>query len=115
MLSKINCLKKKKDFERIFKKGKKFKEDFLVLVIAPNKMRRSRFGIVVSQKVSKKATIRNKIKRRIRALLRGKLDKSRKGNEGFDVVLVALPGLGTKTFQEMKTIIYEIFKKTKLF
>lgn len=115
MLPKINCLKKKKDFERIFKKGKKFKEDFLVLRVAPNKLKRNRFGIVVSREVSKKATIRNKLKRRIKALLQDKIYKSRKEDEGLDVVLVVSPGLEAKSFGELEKIIYEIFKKTKLF
>ena len=36
MLPKINRLKKQKDFERVYKKGKGYKEDFLFLKIVEN-------------------------------------------------------------------------------
>ena len=54
MLQKINRLKKKNDFEAVFKKGKSFKNSFLVLKTAPNKLEESRFGLVVSQKYQRK-------------------------------------------------------------
>lgn len=119
MLSKINRLTKKKDFEQIFKKGKGFKEDFLILKFAPNNLNQNRFGIVISQKISKKATTRNKIKRRIRQLIRAKLPKMKKGRYpetclGKDVALIALPGLENKDFWEIEETINKLFKKTKL-
>ena len=69
MLPKTNRLTKKKDFENVFKKGKGIKGDFLILRFVGNKTKTCRFGIVVSKKISKKATVRNKIKRRIRAAI----------------------------------------------
>ena len=62
MLSQQNQLKKKKDFEKVFKKGKGFKEDFLVLIFKKNNLNQSRFGFIVSKNFSKKANLRNKIK-----------------------------------------------------
>ena len=62
MLKKENRLKKKKDFERIYKKGRGFKGDSLFLKILENKEELTRIGIVVSKKVSKKAVQRNKLK-----------------------------------------------------
>ncbi len=111
MLSKINRLKKKKDFERVSKKGRSFKEDFLVLKIVSNNLKISRLGFVVSQKVSKQASQRNKIKRRLRELVRLKLPKLKKGIDG---VLIACPGLGTKDLWEMEKSINELFKKAKI-
>jgi ribonuclease P protein component len=111
MLPKINCLKKKKDFEQVFKKGKGFKEDFLILKYISSNLRESRFGIIVSQKVSKKATTRNKIKRRLRALISFKLPKIKKS---IDAVLVVLPGFENKDFWEAEEIINKLFEKAKL-
>ncbi|GAI32984.1 unnamed protein product, partial [marine sediment metagenome] len=62
MLNKRNRLKKKKDFDKVFKQGQGFKQDFLYLKIRKNNLKSSRFGFVVSKKFSKKAVIRNKIK-----------------------------------------------------
>ena len=50
-----NPKKKKKDFEKAFKNGKFFKENFLILKTTENNIKEDRFGFIVSQKVSKKA------------------------------------------------------------
>lgn len=113
MLSKKNRITKKNDFERIFKKGVGFKENFLILKTASNssQMKTSRFTFIVSRKISKKATIRNKIKRQLRELVRPQMDKIKKGIDG---VFIVLPGFGSKSFQEMKDTVNNLLKKAKL-
>lgn len=111
MLKKINCLKRKKDFERVFKKGKGFKEDFLILKFVKNNFKNSRFGIIVSQKISKKAFIRNKIKRRIKTLIHSRLPNIKKS---IDAVLIILPGLENQDFWELEATINKIFEKAKM-
>jgi len=112
MLPEIHRLKRKKDFERVFKEGKGgFKEDFLILKIIKNDLKVSRFGFVVSKNFSKKATLRNKIKRRLRELVKTKLTKIKKGIDG---VMIAQPGLEAKDFWEIEEIINKLFQKAKL-
>lgn len=111
MLPKANRLKKKKDFEKVFKEGKRFKEDFLFLKIRKNNLKVSRFGFVVSQKISKKATIRNKIKRRLRELVRLKLPKIKTGIDG---ALIVKEGLENKDFWEIEELMDKLFKKADL-
>ena len=65
MLPKINRIKKKKDFEIIFKKGASFRNNLFTLRFLKNSLGINRFGFVVSQKVSKKAVVRNKVRRRL--------------------------------------------------
>lgn len=108
MLSRINRLKKKKDIERVFKSGKGFKEDFLVLKLVKNDLKNSRFAFIIPQKVSKKATLRNKIRRRLSELVRLKIKKI-KG--GIDLVLLATPGLEEKDFWEVEEAVNKIFTK----
>jgi len=112
MLSKKNRLKKKKDFEEVLKKGKGFKEDFLVLKVKNNNLKTSRFGFIVSQKLSKKATVRNKIKRRLRECVRRVLPRIKKKVDG---VIITKPGLELRDFWEIEEIINQLFKKAKLF
>jgi len=111
VLPKPNRLQKNKDIEKVFKKGKKFKENFLVLKIAPNNLDKIRFGFIVPQKFFKKATLRNKIRRKLRELIALKLKKIRKG---IDVILIATPGLETKDFWEIDEVIDRLFKKARL-
>lgn len=110
MLPRPARLKKKKDIEKVLKTGRKFKEDFLILIICQNNLGKIRFSCIVSQAVSKKATIRNKLKRRLRELIQVKLNKMEKGIDG---IILALPGLETKDFWEIEGAINKLFKKAK--
>ena len=62
-LPKKNRLKKKKDFEEVFKKGKAVRGNFLFVRYLKNSLQFPRFAFVVSSKVSKKAVARNRIRR----------------------------------------------------
>jgi len=112
MLAKRNRLKNKKDLENVFKKGENFKEDFLILKVVPNSLNLIRFGFIVSPKISKKATLRNKIKRRLSQLIGLKLEKLKKG---IDAIFIALPGIEKKDFWEIEETIEKIFDKAKIF
>jgi len=111
MLPPKNRLKRKKDFGRVFREGESFEEDFLFLKIKKNNSGRKRFGFIVSQKVSKKAVLRNKVKRRLREVIRKKLPAIKSGIDG---VLVAKKGAEKKDFSEIKGVINKLFKKAKI-
>jgi ribonuclease P protein component len=110
MLPLKNRLKKKKDFDEVFKKGKGIEGFFLFLKIKNNGLEESRFGFIVSQKVSKKAVIRNKIKRRMRATIVSRKNFIKKG---LDIVFMARRGAERKSFLEIKEEIEFLLKKTK--
>lgn len=112
MLPQQNRLKKKRDFEKAFKKGKGFKEGFLFLKVASNGLKINRFGFVVGKIVSKKAVLRNKSKRRMREIIRQIKPLIKK--EGKDIILVARPGIEKKEFKEIKETVVKIFEKAKI-
>jgi ribonuclease P protein component len=111
MFRKKDRLKKEDDFRKILREGKSYKEGNLVLKYMPNRRQNTRIGISVSKKVSKKAVLRNKQKRRLAALVGRKIHQTRKG---LDIFLIALPGLETKTFSEVETLCNKIFLKAKI-
>jgi ribonuclease P protein component len=115
MLPKINRLKKKKNFEQVFKKGKFFKEDFLSFKVFPNSLKNSRFGFIISSKVSKKAVLRNKIKRWLTAAILGQLKKYNEIKKSVDVIIIIKPGVEIKNFQKIEKIIDKNFKKYGVF
>src|SRR3989344_7261945 len=98
MPAKNSQLKKKKDFELVFKKGRTIKNDFFVLKFLPNGLENNRFGIVVSQKVSKKAVVRNKIRRRVKESI--KLKAVAKG-ENADAIIICFPSIAGKSFVQI--------------
>jgi len=112
MLKKSFRLKKAKDFQKIFKEGKLIKDDFLLLRFVANNRKESRIGIMVSQKVSKKAVLRNKIKRRIRAIIFNNLLKIKKG---FDILIIVLPGFEEKNFAQINELIKRVLLKAGLY
>lgn len=111
MLPKINRIKKKKDFEIIFKKGASFKNSLLVLKVIKNNFGESRFGFIVSKMVSKKAVARNKIRRRLSEIIRFNMAQMEKG---IDAVLIALPGIKDKNFLETKRAVMSLLEKACL-
>lgn len=108
MLPKINRLKSEKDFGKVLRAGKKIKENFLILKFIQNSEKHPRFGVSVSKKISKKATVRNKIRRRLLALC-GAHAPGIKRN--LDIAISALPGLENKSFPEIKKMVGDIFLK----
>lgn len=98
---------KKKDFDNVFKKGKSKAGKLVFLKILKNNLEANRFGIIVSTKISKKAVNRNKIKRRIREIIRQADIET-----GFDIVVVAKPEIINKNYQEIKEEIEELLKLT---
>ena len=111
MLDKKHRLKEKKDFEEVIKKGKFYSEDLLVFKKIKNNLSRTRVGFVVSQKVSKKAVVRNKIKRRLRQIIKTNLAEIK---PGFDIIFFTKKGIEEKDFSEIKKTIEKLLKKAKL-
>jgi len=112
MLPEANRLKKEKDFERAFKKGKSYNQSFLFLKVFDSQdERQSRFGFVVSTKVSKKAVVRNKLKRQMREIVRERIEDIKKGQ---DVIVVTQPGIETQTFHQLKQNLLQLLKEADL-
>ncbi len=108
MLSKKNRLTHRKNFGKIFKKGQGNFSNIVGIKLMPNNLTDSRFGIIVSNKISKKAVERNKIRRQIREIIRLNLDKIKKG---FDIAIICLPEIKKKKYKEIEKEILKIFKK----
>ena len=111
MLAKKYRLKKKKDFQKIIQRGKKVEKKFLILKFLRNSLDVTRIGFVVSQKVSKKASLRNKIKRRLREIIKINLPNLK---PGYDLIFFTKKGIIKKDFWEIKEVVEQILKEAKL-
>jgi ribonuclease P protein component len=109
MLKKENRLKDKQLIKEILKKGKKIKEGCLLLKYFFSKGK-PRFTFIVSKKISKKAVVRNKIKRHLSEITRVLIKELPLSLDG---VFLALPGIERLSFQEKKEIVFKILKKIK--
>jgi ribonuclease P protein component len=111
MLPKNNRLKKKNNFDNLFRKGKGFKEGCLSLKAAKNRFKMSRFGFIVGKNFSKKASQRNKIKRKLREIIRLRLPQIK---TGFDVALIVQKCLADKSNKETLEAVNKLLKRAKL-
>lgn len=111
MFSEKNRLQKKNEIDSVFKKGKSFKEGPVLLKILETNLETPRFAFVISHKVSKKAVVRNKLRRRLKNIFQKFLGDRK---VSMDVLVVAFPGLEKKDFGELTEMTERIFKKIKL-
>jgi len=111
MLPAKNRLKKKKDFERVFKEGRGAREDFLFLKLVKNNSGFNRIAFIVGKNVSKKASQRNKVKRIISEIVRLRLKNLKPGIDG---VFVALPGAEKKDFRQTEKTIDKLLLRSKI-
>jgi ribonuclease P protein component len=111
MLKKNNRLLKKKDFDAVWQKGRSSYDQLLGVKSLANNLGENRFGIMVGLKVSKKAVERNKIKRRIRAIIRVEAAALAKG---FDVVITVLPAAKKSEFAVFQASLLGHLRKLRI-
>lgn len=108
MLPRKYRLTAEKDFNRIFKRGRSVSGKGVGLKVAPNRLEVSRFAFVVSTKISKKAVVRNKLKRQMREVVCEVLEDIKKG---MDVVVMARKDAADAEFSILKDSLLKVLKK----
>jgi ribonuclease P protein component len=111
MLKKELRIRKQKDFENVFDEGFYSADTFLTLKAVENKMPYSRFGFVVSKKVSKRAVERNRAKRLMSEAIRLTDEKIK---SGFDIVFISKSGIVNKSMEEIKKSVEKLLKRSGL-
>ena len=111
MLSREYKLKKDNDFKKAFEKGKFYRNDFIKIRFLKNNLGTTRFGIVISSKISKKAVSRNRVRRRLEEIIRIRLDQIR---SGFDIVVLFEPEVIGKNYKQVEEVFVNLIEKAKL-
>jgi len=105
-------LKKGKEIESLFRHGKRFEnEQIIIKILRKKKAEGPRFVFVASTKISKKAAVRNQIKRLFREIVRINFKKIKKG---FDVAIVAKEGSKKKKYRELEGATLRLMEKAGL-
>ncbi len=105
MLAKTSRLTKENDFKKVFNLGKKITGRFFAAYFlkTPGK---TRVAVIVSNKISKKAVIRNKLKRRMREIIKKNLE----GLE-YDIVVSAKLSALDQKYSELSEDLSSSLKK----
>ncbi|HBP00264.1 MAG: Ribonuclease P protein component [Candidatus Uhrbacteria bacterium GW2011_GWF2_41_16] len=109
MLSAENRLRKKKDFEILFAKGKNVFDTLYGVRFRKNMLPVSRFAFVVGTKVSKSAVVRNRIRRRLREIIRHRIFSL---ESGYDVAFIARVEAKNASFHVLEERMDALLKKT---
>ncbi len=104
-----NKIRMRRDFTRTYKKGRSHIAPSAVLCYHKNHLDVFRVGFTVSKKVGK-AVERNKVRRRMKEIVRNRLDLFA---PGIDYVFVARKKAGYVSFSRLEQEMAELVKRTK--
>lgn len=110
MIKQENRLKKRKQFNYLYKNGKHVGNEYLSLVYLPLKTKDFKVGYSVSKKIGK-ATVRNKTKRRLKECV---LKFSNLIKNEFYIIVIPKPTILNLSFNEIYENVYALFKRAKL-
>ncbi|NLY77125.1 MAG: ribonuclease P protein component [Tissierellia bacterium] len=106
-----NRLKKNEDFKKVYKYGKSYYNRNLVMYIKKNGLDYTRVGFTVTKKIGN-SVVRNKIRRRIKEIVRQNFISVK---EGYDIILVPKKNVVDINFQELESAVFHIFKLAHVF
>jgi ribonuclease P protein component len=101
-------LRRRADFDRVFQQGRHNSGRLLALRSVPNDLAWSRFAYAVPKRVGK-AVVRNRIRRRLREILR-----LLPFEEGFDVVISVRAEAAESSFFTLKQEVQTLMRRARL-
>lgn len=99
-------LKKNRDFQIVYKRGKSYANKYLVMYKKPNDLKKNRIGISVSKKVGN-SVVRHRLTRLIRESYR--LQES-KMQCGYDIVVIVRASANGKSYRELDSALVHLAK-----
>lgn len=97
-------LKKNRDFQNVYRRGKSYANKYLVMYILPNQTETNRLGISVSKKVGN-SVIRHHLTRLIRESYRLHEDMF---NSGLDIVVIARATAAHISYREVESALLHL-------
>ncbi len=99
-------LKKNRDFQKVYKKGKSYANKYLIAYVLENDSNRNRVGISVSKKVGN-SVVKHRVTRLIRESYRLQEEHFQCG---FDIVFIARVGVESRSYHEVESALLHIGK-----
>lgn len=99
-------LRRKRDFQSLREQGVSRSHPLLVLRTFPNGLAHSRFGFAIGRKVSNSAVVRNRLKRRLRDLVR-----RAPTNPGWDMLIIPRTTATTVEFNALQQALANVMER----
>ncbi len=110
MLKKENRLKKRYQYNYVYRVGAKANGLFMTLYATSSKTKNIKVGFSVTKKVGK-ATRRNLARRRLREIVKKQLPKLK---QNYNIIIVAKDNILSATFESLKVEFEKLIRKLDL-
>lgn len=104
-------LRYKRDIVAVLKRGRIFRNSFFMVRVLANRLPHPRTTVVISTAVSKRANIRNKIKRQLRHIL---INELKNINRGFDLMVSVRPTVLKISLEERRRALLDLLWRARL-
>ena len=98
-------LRRRKEFDTVFKRGQLLTSRLLVLRSVPNQLQHNRYGFVTSKRLGN-AVVRNRVRRRLREGIRRLTIRP-----GWDIVISARAPAAQADFHQLKAAVANLFTR----
>lgn len=98
-------LRRRRDFDAVFRKGRAWHHELLVLRSLPNALDHNRYGFVTPKRLGG-AVVRNRLRRRLRESLR-----RLPAEPGWDVVVSPKAPAAAATYQELNRAVVDLLTR----
>ncbi len=110
MLKKENRLKKRYQFNYVYRAGKKFSGKAITIYVTPSKVKNIKVGLAVTKKIGH-AFKRNLIKRRLREIIYAQIPTLK---QQFNLIVVAKEGIENFSFKYLSDEFKKLTAKAEL-
>ena len=104
-------LKKNRDFQLTYKKGKSYANRYLVMYVRENGTSGNRLGLSVSKKVGN-SVVRHRVTRLLRESYRLQEEHFRRG---YDIIIIARASAKDKSYQEIESAVVHLGKLHQIY
>jgi ribonuclease P protein component len=102
------ALTKRAQYLTVYKSGKAWVDNLVVMKLLPNECDFNRYGFSVTKNVGK-AVVRNRIRRRLREITRTELIEP-----GWDIVFIARPGAVAADYHKLRKSVETLLRRAHL-
>lgn len=110
MLKRINRLKKRYQFNYVYKSGEHFSGEHMVLYLVSSKTKSIKVGLAVTKKVGK-AVVRNRIRRQLREIIKKQVPSLK---QNYNIIVVARDNITSASFETLTNEFSKLIKKANL-
>ena len=110
MLKRINRLKKRYQFNYVYKSGEHFSGEHMVLYVVSSKTKNIKVGLAVTKKIGH-AVVRNRVRRKLREIIKKQVPTLK---QNYNIIVVARENISEASFDKLSAEFLKLLKKANL-